>query len=84
MPEKDPELGPNGGMRLRSQVCRDLDCIAAQIKLVAAEKAKKVADAVVSISYISKKKCLLLEFMHNAIKFYHIINQFFAVLSTNH
>jgi len=54
---------PNGGRRLRSQVCRDLDCIAAQIKLVAAEKAKKVADAVISISYILKKKCLLLEFM---------------------
>ena len=29
---------PNGGRRLRSQVCCDLDCIAAQIKLAAAEK----------------------------------------------
>ena len=48
---------------MRSQVCRDLDCIAAQIKLAAAEKAKKVADAVISISYVLKKKCLLLEFM---------------------
>ena len=48
---------------MRSQVCRDLDCIAAQIKLAAAEKAKKVADVVISISYVLKKKCLLLEFM---------------------
>ena len=47
---------PNGGRRLRSQVCRDLDCIAAQIKLAAAEKAKKVADVVISISYVLKKK----------------------------
>ena len=40
---------------MRSQVCRDLDCIAAQIKLAAAEKAKKVADAVISILYIEEK-----------------------------
>ena len=46
---------PNGGRRLRSQVCRDFDCIAAQIKLAAAEKAKKVADAVISILYIEEK-----------------------------
>ena len=49
------EKDPNGGSRLRSQVCRDLDCIAAQIKLAAAEKAKKVADAVISILYIEEK-----------------------------
>ena len=40
---------------MRSQVCRDLDCIAAQIKLAATEKAKKVADAVISILYIEEK-----------------------------
>ena len=44
------EKDPNGGRRLTSQVCRDLDCIAAQIKLAAAEKAKKASDGVISIA----------------------------------
>merc|ERR1719337_170523 len=37
------EKDPNGGRRLTSQGRRDLDRIAAQIKLAAAEKAKKAA-----------------------------------------
>merc|ERR1712241_843678 len=46
------EKDPNGGRRLTSQGRRDLDRIAAQIKLAAAEKAKKAAaaEAVISIS----------------------------------
>ena len=57
------ERDPNGGRRLRSQVCCDLDCIAAQIKLPGAEKAKKVADAVNSNAFILKEKYVLLECM---------------------
>ena len=37
------EKVPTGGRRLTSQVRRDLDCIAAQIKLAAVAKAKKGA-----------------------------------------
>merc|ERR1711890_34294 len=46
------EKDPNGGRRLTSQGRRDLDRIAAQIKLAAAEKAKKAAaaDAVIAIA----------------------------------
>merc|ERR1712147_257670 len=46
------EKDPNGGRRLTSQGRRDLDRIAAQIKLAAAEKAKKAAaaEAVISIA----------------------------------
>ena len=46
------EKDPNGGRRLTSQGRRDLDRIAAQIKLAAAEKAKKAAaaEAVIAIA----------------------------------
>ena len=46
------EKDPNGGRQLTSQGRRDLDRIAAQIKLAAAEKAKKAAaaEAVISIA----------------------------------
>merc|ERR1712076_224072 len=46
------EKDPNGGRRLTSQGRRDLDRIAAQIKLAAAEKAKAkaAADAVIAIA----------------------------------
>ena len=47
---------PIGGRQLRSQVCRDIDCITVQIKLAGAEKAKKVANAVISTAYILKEK----------------------------
>merc|ERR1712184_91160 len=48
------EKDPNGGRRLTSQGRRDLDRIAAQIKLAAAEKAKKAAaaEAVIAIAYL--------------------------------
>ena len=46
------EKDPNGGRRLTSQGRRDLDRIAAQIKLAAAERAKKAAaaEAVIAIA----------------------------------
>ena len=50
-----------GGRRLRSQVCCDLNCVAAQIKLASAEKAKNAADTVISTAYIFKEntECMI-------------------------
>ena len=55
------ERDPNGGRRLRSQVCCDLNCVAAQIKLASAEKAKNAADTVISTAYIFKEntECMI-------------------------